>query len=79
MPHEADPQGSPDETFELTGEAPLKPASREKQDFRSVIESIARTRSSPFEVFTDFVRMAACALAAQTRVEQFPAVAWDAL
>ena len=74
MSHEADPQGSLGEAFEPTNEAPQTPKDR-NGNFRAIIEDIARTRSSPFEVFTDFVRMAACALAAQTREEEYLAVA----
>lgn len=40
-------------------------------DFRKIIEGIARTRSSPYEVFTDFVRVCACTVANQTREDEY--------
>lgn len=43
----------------------------EAKDFRKTIETIARTKSSPVSVFSDFVRMAACAVACQTREEEY--------
>lgn len=46
-----------------------------KADFRPIIETIARSRSTPFEVFSDFVRMAACALACQTREDEYLEIA----
>lgn len=70
-------EGAPDEEgFELTGSAPGNRDSKTDQpDFRSLIESLAHNRSSPLEVFADFARVAACALAAQTREEEYLAVA----
>jgi len=68
-------KGAPDESFELTGTPPGNRDQSDQPDFRSLIESLARTRSSPLEVFADFARVAACALAAQTREAEYLAVA----
>ena len=48
---------------------------KENGNFRDVIETFARTKTSPVEVFSDFVRMSACALACQTREEEYLEVA----
>lgn len=48
---------------------PKKPM--EGGDFRKIIEDLSRTKSSPVTVFSDFVRMAACAVACQTREEEY--------
>lgn len=47
------------------------PRSAEALDFRTVIEKISYSKSSPVEVFKDFVRISACALACQTREEEY--------
>jgi len=41
------------------------------KSYRTIIEQIARTRSSALTVFADFCRISACALAAQTREEEY--------
>lgn len=43
----------------------------EREDFRGIIEGLARTRSSVTSVFGDFCRMVACALANQTREDEY--------
>jgi hypothetical protein len=70
-------EGAPDEeNFALTGSLPGNRYNKSDQPgFRSLIESLARTRSSALEVFADFARVAACALAAQTREAEYLAVA----
>lgn len=40
-------------------------------EFKKFLEPIARRKSSPLEVFRDFVAMAACCLAMQTREEEY--------
>jgi len=45
------------------------------ETFRTVIEQIARTKSSPLSVFTDFCKVAACALAMGSREEEYHLVA----
>jgi len=42
-----------------------------EESYRTMIETIARTKSSTVTVFADFCRMSACALAAQTREEDY--------
>jgi hypothetical protein len=44
-------------------------------DYRTVIESIARTKSSQLQVFADFCKIAACALALNSREEEYHAIA----
>jgi type I restriction-modification system DNA methylase subunit len=44
-------------------------------DYREIIRDIARSRGTVATVFADFCRMAACALAAQTREEEYLEVA----
>ena len=41
------------------------------ESYRSIIETISRTKSSPLTVFIDFCRMAACALAAGSREPEY--------
>ena len=51
-------------------------ASRQpRYEFRTFLEPIARRKSSPLDVFRDFVTMSACALAVQTREEEYLEVA----
>lgn len=40
-------------------------------DYRTTIESIARTKGSVVSVFADFVKISACAVACQTREEEY--------
>jgi N-6 DNA Methylase len=40
-------------------------------NYRSIIESIARTRSSQVQIFADFCRMSACALSLNTREGEY--------
>lgn len=42
-----------------------------QETYRTIIEKIARTKSSAASVFTDFCRISACAVAAQTREEEY--------
>ena len=44
-------------------------------NYRKIIESIARTKSSQFEVFRDFCRMGACAVSLFTREDEYTEVA----
>ena len=44
-------------------------------EFPKYLEPLARTKSSHIEVFSDFVRMSACALSAWTREEEYLEVA----
>ena len=46
-----------------------------KYEFSKFLEPIARRKSSPLEVFRDFVTMAACSLAMQTREEEYLVIA----
>lgn len=43
----------------------------EAGNFRDTIETLSRSRSSPISVFSDFVRMSACAVACQTREDEY--------
>jgi type I restriction-modification system DNA methylase subunit len=70
-----DEDGALKEEFALRGDPATKAGESATPDFRKIIEDIARRRSSPFEVFSDFVRMAACALASQTREKEYLEVA----
>lgn len=45
------------------------------ESFRTVIESLARTRSSSVGIFSDFCRLAACCVAAGTREPEYLEVA----
>lgn len=45
------------------------------QNFRKIIEELARKRSATVTVFSDFCRMSACALAMGTREEEYLSVA----
>lgn len=45
--------------------------SKEGANFRDTIETLSRTKTSPVTVFSDFVRMAACAVACQTREDEY--------
>ena len=45
------------------------------ESFRTVIESLARTRSSSVGIFSDFCRLAACCVAAGTREMEYLEVA----
>ncbi len=47
------------------------PNSKEAGDFRNTIETLSRTKSSPVTVFSDLVRIAACAVACQTREDEY--------
>ena len=69
MPRETGGDGALGDEFKLSGKPPAE------SDFRKIVASIARSRNSPFETFTDFVCMAACALANQTRDEEYLSVA----
>ena len=42
-----------------------------QETYRTIIEQISRTKSSAVTVFADFCRISACALAAQTREEEY--------
>ena len=42
-----------------------------EKTYRTILEKIAFTHSSPAIVFADFCRMAACALAMQTREDEY--------
>ena len=42
-----------------------------RYDFSKLLDPIARRKSSPLDVFRDFVTMSACALAVQTREEEY--------
>ena len=44
---------------------------KEEGNFRKTIETISRTKSSVVTVFSDFVRIAACAVACQTREDEY--------
>lgn len=44
-------------------------------DYRTTINSIARTKSSQLQVFADFCKIAACALALNSREEEYHAIA----
>lgn len=46
-----------------------------KYEFSKLLDPIARRKSSPLDVFRDFVTMSACALAVQTREEEYLDVA----
>jgi type I restriction-modification system DNA methylase subunit len=46
-----------------------------KYEFSKLLDLIARRKSSPLDVFRDFVTMSACALAVQTREEEYLDVA----
>ena len=41
------------------------------QDFRSILQGLAHSRSSIVSVFSDFCCMAACSLAMQTRDKEY--------
>ena len=41
------------------------------ETYRTIIEQIARRKSSALSVFTDFCRIVACALANQTREDEY--------
>lgn len=45
------------------------------ESYRTIIESIARRKSSTVTVFADFCRMAACALAMQSREDEYLEIA----
>lgn len=49
--------------------------SKPRWDFQKFLDPIARRKSSPLEVFHDFVTMSACSLAMQTREEEYLEVA----
>ena len=53
------------------GDANQSPEVGRQENFRKIIEGIARTRSSPYEVFIDFVRVCACTVANQTREQEY--------
>lgn len=44
-------------------------------DYRSIINSIARTKSSQLQVFADFCKISACALALCSREDEYHAIA----
>ena len=44
-------------------------------EFEKILAPIARRKSSPLEVFRDFVTVAACSLAMQTREEEYLEIA----
>ena len=46
-----------------------------RYEFSKLLDPIARRKSSPLDVFRDFVTMSACALAVQTREEEYLEVA----
>lgn len=46
-----------------------------RYEFSKLLDPIARRKSSPLDVFRDFVTMSACALAVQTREEEYLDVA----
>ena len=75
MPREMGGDGALGDEFKLSGKPPAESRKTAGSDFRKIVASIARSRNSPFETFTDFVCMAACALANQTREEEYLSVA----
>lgn len=44
------------------------------ENYRTILESIARNKSSQLEVFTDFCRLSACALSMMQREDQYLAI-----
>ena len=46
-------------------------ATGREQNFRSILQDLARTRSSIVSVFADFCRITACCLAMQTREDEY--------
>lgn len=63
--------------FKLSGDLERIPNNKRKDisDFRRILEQIARKKSSLIEVFSNFTCLAACALALETREEEYLEIA----
>lgn len=73
MPEGTNESGAIGDEFGLAGAS--RPNKIGKPDFRPILEDIARSLNSPFETFSDFACLAACALSCQTREEEYLSVA----